>query len=204
MQLARPRWIAENDVEAKQWFSDISAAIDSAAGSRAPSHSVSVLESLPTRSDAERLAAVANGSILMKYNQRDGSHALRYVCVRTAAGPGEERMSLAPGLPMKLCWGEVKKDFSAGALRSEMKLEDALALLHGAKSATFYKKARGVKREQDWLCFSLVFKERTLDFAATNAQALLDWYLGLAQLIPHSTEPLLDEPTLRGRIGRML
>ena len=96
-------WIAENDVEAKQWFSDISAAIDSAAGSRAPSHSVSVLESLPTRSDAERLAAVANGSILMKYNQRDGSHALRYVCVRTAAGPGEERMSLAPGLPMKLC-----------------------------------------------------------------------------------------------------
>ena len=55
------------------------------------------------------------------------------------------------------------------------------------------KKARGVKREQDWLCFSLVFKERTLDFAATNAQALLDWYLGLAQLIPHSTEPLLDE-----------
>ena len=54
------------------------------------------------------------------------------------------------------------------------------------------------------LCFSLVFKERTLDFAATNAQALLDWYLGLAQLIPHSTEPLLDEPTLRGRIGRML
>ena len=35
-------WIAENDVEAKQWFSDISAAIDSAAGSRAPSHSVSV------------------------------------------------------------------------------------------------------------------------------------------------------------------
>ena len=77
-----------------------------------------------------------------------------------------------------------------------MKLEDALALLHGAKSATFYKKARGVKREQDWLCFSLVFKERTLDFAATNAQALLDWYLGLAQLIPHSTEPLLDETTL--------
>ena len=151
-----------------------------------------------------RLAAVATGSILMKYNQRDGSHALRYVCVRTAAGPGEERMSLAPGLPMKLCWGEVKKDFSAGALRSEMKLEDALALLHGAKSATFYKKARGVKREQDWLCFSLVFKERTLDFAATNAQALLDWYLGLAQLIPHSTEPLLDEPTLRSRIGRML
>ena len=139
----------------------------------------------------------------MKYNQRDGSHALRFVCVRTAAGPGE-RMSLAPGLPMKLCWGEVKKDFSAGALRSEMKLEEALALLHGAKSATFYKKARGVKREQDWLCFSLVFKERTLDFAATNAQALLDWYLGLAQLIPHSTEPLLDEPTLRGRIGRML
>ena len=112
--------------------------------------------------------------------------------------------ALAPGLPMKLCWGEVKKDFSAGALRSEMKIEDALALLHGAKSATFYKKARGVKREQDWLCFSLVFKERTLDFAATNAQALLDWYLGLAQLIPHSTEPLLDEPTLRGRIGRML
>ena len=51
------------------------AAIDSAS-SRAP-RLVSVLESLPTRSDAERLAAVATGSVLMKYNQRDGSHALR-------------------------------------------------------------------------------------------------------------------------------
>eukprot|EP00964_Phaeocystis_antarctica_P092514 scaffold59530_cov68-Phaeocystis_antarctica.AAC.1 len=58
-----------------------------------------------------------------------------------------------------------------------MKLGDAIALLHGAKSSAFFKQQHA-KKDQDWLCFSLVFKGRgTLDFAATNADALLDWYL---------------------------
>ena len=47
----------------------------------------------------------------------------------------------------------------------------------GAKSSAFFKQQHA-KKDQDWLCFSLVFKGRgTLDFAATNADALLDWYL---------------------------
>ena len=54
-----------------------------------------------------------------------------------------------------------------------------------------------------WCCFSIVFKERTLDFAATTAAALLDWYLALASLIPQSQEVLLDEQTLRQRMEAM-
>jgi hypothetical protein len=44
---------------------------------------------------------------------------------------------------------------------------------------------------------------RTLDLAADSAEALLDWYLAIASLMPHSTEPLLDEPGLRARIEQM-
>ena len=43
-----------------------------------------------------------------------------------------------------------------------------------------------------------------LDFAATNVQSLLDWYLALSHLVPNSSEPLLGEPELRKRIEGML
>ena len=49
----------------------------------------------------------------------------------------------------------------------------------------------------------VVFKERTLDFAATTADQLIDWYLALAALIPASSEPLLNEAQLRERITGM-
>ena len=85
-----------------------------------------------------------------------------------------------------------------------MRLDDAIALLHGAKSSAFFKQ-QNAKKDHDWLCFSVVFKARgTLDFAATNADSLLDWYLALASKIPHSTEQLLGEAELRKRIEGML
>ena len=46
-------------------------------------------------------------------------------------------------------------------------------------------------------------QERTIDFAATNAEQLIDWYLALASLIPSSTEPLLSEQELRARIEEL-
>ena len=36
-----------------------------------------------------------------------------------------------------------------------------------------------------------------------TAAQLLDWYLALASLLPQSTEPLLDEPTLRQHMETM-
>ncbi len=84
-----------------------------------------------------------------------------------------------------------------------MDVTRALALLHGAKSAAFFR-SQTARVDRDWFCFSIVFKERTLDFAATTAEALIDWYLSLASLLPHSKEPLLDEAALRERIGRMM
>ena len=72
----------------------------------------------------------------------------------------------------------------------------------GAKSAAFFKQ-QGSKKDQDWQCFSIVFKERTLDFAATNVEQVLDWYLALASLLPQSTEPLLSEDELTKKLGSM-
>ena len=127
-----------------------------------------------------------HGCALTKYNKADGKSKLRWVCVaRSPVGD-------------KVVWGEVKsKD-----CKSEARLAEATALLHGPKSSNFYK-CQGSKKDGDWACFTIVLKERTLDFAATSAGSLLDWYLALAALIPHSTEPLLDEQTLRQRMEAM-
>lgn len=123
--------------------------------------------------------------MLTKYNKRDGKHALRWVYVSPAAD--------------KILWGDQK----TRECKSEAKLSDATALLHGAKGSAFFKQ-QGSRRDEDWQCFSIVFKERTLDFAATNGPILLDWYLALAAIIPKSTEKLLDEAELRERICSMM
>ena len=74
---------------------------------------------------------------------------------------------------------------------------------HGAQSSAFFKQ-QGKKKDSDWQCFSIAFKERTLDFAADRPDVLLDWYLSLASLMPVSREPLLSELELRARIERMM
>ena len=98
----------------------------------------------------------------MKYNQANGSSALRWVQL-VAADPSRSRSafassrasrrgadgsSVAAGVPatppMKICWGDVRSK----ELKSEASLGDALALLHGAKSCVFFK-AGAAKKDQD-------------------------------------------------------
>ena len=101
----------------------------------------------------------------------------------------------------RIMWGDAK----TRKAESVAVLGDALALQHGAQSSAFFKQsARLAKKDHDWLCFSIVFKERTLDFAADSLELLLDWYLAIASLVPHSNEPLLDEAALRARLERMM
>ena len=126
------------------------------------------------------------GGPLTKYNKADGKSKLRWVYVgRSPQGD-------------QIFWGDQK----TRECKSSAKLHDATALMHGAKSQNFFKQ-QGSKRDQDWQCFSIVFKERTLDFAATNVEQLLDWYLALATLVPQSSEPLLSEPELRKRLEQL-
>ena len=88
-------------------------------------------------------------------------------------------------------------------VQKRVALSEVVGLRHGASSESFFRQS-GTKEDQDWLCFSVVFKGRgTLDFAATNADSLLDWYLALASKVRHSTEALLDEAALRARIEGM-
>ena len=37
----------------------------------------------------------------------------------------------------------------------------------------------------------------------TNVEQVFDWYLGLARLLPQSSEPLLTEEELRTKLGVM-
>ena len=176
-------WLAETPAEKKEWFDKIKEAIASNKAVRQSQSATLSLENVAPRTVAQRVEATRAGATLMKYNNRDGKSAPRWVKVW-----GD-----------KICWGDVKTK----ECKSEMLLSTATSLLHGAKSSAFFKQ-QGAKKDQDWLCFSVVFKGRTLDFAATNVQLLLDWYLALAHLIPQSVEPLLGEPELRLRIESML
>ena len=183
-------WLAESEAEQREWFDAIRDAIDDcrAGGARrglGASRMASQILSLVERKTPEaRVQAISIGSCLTKYNVRDGKTSLRWVKLHGN----------------KVVWGDARSrkcDESKG-----QSLDDATALIHGASSSSFFRK--GTKSDDDWRCFSIVFKERTLDFAATNAEQLLDWYLALAALIPHSSEPLLDEEQLRQRIESMV
>jgi len=178
-------WLCETGAELNEWFNAVDGAIRSNKKGKSDATGSSMLEMVASKPLEARLAAVQGGTTFMKYNQRDGKSGARWVKVSADQ--------------TKICWGDVRNKET----RSDMKLGDAVALLHGAKSSAFFKQ-QGAKKDQDWLCFSVVFKGRTLDFAATNAEALLDWYLALAGLIPNSSEPLLDEAALRTRIEGML
>jgi hypothetical protein len=182
-------WICESDEEKGGWFRAIDEAIKGREGGQASARHSGVsglLAALPVKSDEDRLSVIRAGGTLTKYNKADGKSKLRWVYVgRSPQGD-------------KIFWGDQK----TRECKSDARLSDATALMHGAKSQNFFKQ-QGSKKDQDWQCFSIVFKERTLDFAATNVEQLLDWYLALAALIPHSTEPLHDEPTLRKRLEQM-
>jgi len=176
-------WVCESAEEKEGWLSAMRGAMKEGSAQARVSQSFGVLAFLPSRPLDDRLASVRAGSALTKYNKADGKSKLRWVSVvRSPHGD-------------KICWGDVKTRKPA----SEVKLVEATALLHGAKSQNFFK-MQGSKRDEDWACFSIVLKERTLDFAATSAAQLLDWYLALAALLQHSTEPLLDEAALRQRM----
>jgi len=176
-------WVGESDAEKKEWYEAISKAIQGSKPVRPSVDASALLAEVASKTMPQRLEAVRAGATLMKYNQRDGKSAPRWVKIW-----GE-----------KICWGDVRTK----ECKSQQLLPEATAILHGAASASFFKQ-QGAKKDQDWLCFSVVFKSRTLDFAATNVQSLLDWYLALSHLVPNSTEPLLGEPELRKRIEDML
>jgi len=178
-------WLADSEAEQHDWFKAISAAIDdnSARKTRATSmEAASMLAKLDGASLGERLEAVRAGMVLTKYNQRDGKSSMRWVKL----------------VGQKVMWGDAKSRSCA----SDLDLTRATALMHGAKGSAYYKD-RGGKHHQDWQCFSVVTKERTLDLACETVEDLFNWYLALASLVPHSTEPLMDEAALRQRIEHM-
>ena len=105
------------------------------------------------RALGERLEAVRAGCVLTKYNQSDGKHSKRWVKL----------------VSTKVMWGDAK----SRSCNSDLDASKATALVHGAKGSAFYK-ARGGKIHEDWQCFSVVTKERTLDLACETLDDLFD------------------------------
>ena len=206
-------WIAGSKEERGAWLNAFESALQGVrqdVHDERPSALVSSMQlrDVPRKNCEERAAAVMGGTRLIKYNQRDGHAAPRWVALSA------DRRTIV--------WGDVRSG-AAGAY-AELKLSEVTSLSHGARcaqapfaspatsttmrlrsprrgrSAAFYK-GEGAKGDPDCLCFTILTATRTLDLAAPRAEVLLDWYLTLAELIPHSAEPLLDEEHLRTRVG---
>ena len=184
-------WLAESAAEKDDWFQAIDGAIrvERKAADLDASDASDLISMVKSKRLHERIAVLQGGSTLVKYNNSDGKSTPRWVCVTLDKFGAAELIR----------WGDSRTQ----DCKSEKRLTEATALLHGAKSSTFFKQ-KGVKADQDWQCFSLVFKDRTLDFAAANVGLLLDWYLALGALLPHSTEQILDEEQLRARISSQM
>jgi len=184
-------WLAETADEKDEWLRAINGCMKEKLGSvkdRSAGSAAEMLAAVKTKPLQARIFAVQAGAQLVKYNKRDGKSNPRWVLVTL------DKLGAAD----LIRWGDPKTK----ECKSEARLQEATALLHGAKSSSFFK-TQGVKKDHDWLCFSIVFKERTLDFAANGPEQLLDWYLAIAGLLPNSTEKLLDEAALRAHIEKM-
>ena len=194
-------WLAETAAEQQEWYGAIAQAIEDASTEQSAANlrsarSMGRMDRAVSRDAAEllrrggirtlpeRLEAVRTGSELTKYNQRDGKSSRRWVKV----------------VGFKLMWGDVR---SRDKFTSELNLKTALALHYGAKSVAFYKQGKGQQAHDPRLCFSIAMKERLFDFAADTTDVVVDWYLALSALMPHSSEPLLGEDELRARIEQM-
>ena len=182
-------WLAAGPRDRDEWCAAIEAAIgavpngDDVLIAGAPH---AVLASLPSKPIGRRRMLVQRGAVLAEYNHRDGVAAPRWVYV--SAGFDQ------------ICWGEPNSRLAY----KQLALSTATGLLHGARSAAFFKQG-SAKEHDDWACFSLTFPHRTLDFAAPDAESLLDWYLALASIESLRGAPeLLDEAALRKRLEVML
>jgi len=188
-------WLADSLEEKDEWFKAIDGAIRAgrkkAGLDLGEDEGDNLLAMVKTKRLPERIFVMQGGSTLIKYNKADGKATPRWVCV-TLDKMGKAEL---------IRWGDPKTKECKKT--SEKKLAECTALMHGAKSSAFFKQ-KGSKTDQDWQCFSLVFKDRTLDFAATNAEMLMDWYLALASFLPQSTDQLLNEEQLRARIASQM
>ena len=201
-------WEAETAAAKLEWFDAVQAAIRAVhetggINSRGSLSRLGPLAAVRWKPQAERLDVLTVGTTLTLYGD--------------AGRPAESCWVRLSQDQLRLCWG----DGVSRATRKELRLRDARSLSHGADAAAFRRAARatggsfspshkagGQRRGRSpsppWLCFSVVFKSRTLCFAADTPGMLFDWYLTLAALLPASSPPPLTEASLRARIDSLL
>lgn len=173
--------------DASQTIEEASGSLPAAGGELKSRESRSTYV-VASKSVGERIALCRAGTVLTKYNKADGKAKPRWV-----------KLQRHKDGTVRLRWGDQRTQ----ECKSDVNLSEALGLMHGARSGSFFMAGRS-KQDHDWQCFSIVFKERTLDFAAPDMEQLADWYLALAALVPaSSTEPLLDEASLNARLHAM-
>mmetsp|Transcript_35856 Transcript_35856/g.57974 ORF Transcript_35856/g.57974 Transcript_35856/m.57974 type:complete len:308 (+) Transcript_35856:255-1178(+) len=112
-----------------------------------------------------RLEAMKSGAVLVKFAFSKSRRVRRWVVLAA-----DEKT---------IRWGDPRTH----KLSSSANLSEVQGLTHGASSKAF--KARNVDSDPDCLCFSLLFEQRTLDFACSDLNQLLIWYLGFQFLLRH-------------------
>jgi len=93
---------------------------------------------------------------------------------------------------VELCWGKSRNDEP-----QTMALTDCVGIIYGPLTTTFQQAKRcNALEDAPWCCFSLLFKDRTLDLAV-SPEHIGKWFLGLQDLLfvrSASIQSTLSEP----------
>ena len=100
------------------------------------------------------------GSILVKHAYRD------------VKGRSQKQVQLSAD-GTEICWG----DLGSKKLSKKQNVSEALGIIYGARTSTFERRSKILDNE--WMCFSIIFTNRTLDFSALDDEVLKNWFLGL-------------------------
>ena len=100
------------------------------------------------------------GSILVKHANRD------------VKGRSHKQVQMSAD-GTEICWGGL----GSKKLSKSRKVSEALGIIYGARTSTFERRSKILDNE--WMCFSIIFTNRTLDFSALDDEVLKNWFLGL-------------------------
>merc|ERR1740138_1727608 len=103
-----------------------------------------------------------NGCTMHKYNYSNSKRSRRYFWV---ADGGRE-----------FCWGRPK-----GEDTQKVNLRDCIGIIFGPMTTTF-QRCQSME-DPAWLCFSLLFMDRTLDLTVAGDLQVHAWFLGMQHLI---------------------
>jgi hypothetical protein len=142
---------------------------------------------LEARCDADR-EFLRHGSVLYRYSFSSGRRRREHVCIDIESRELRWSSTITSHSSVSDMQGRVgtperPQGKSEKPIRiHSVSLETCERIVHGPHSAVFATIGADRVPDPDWLCFSLILNERTVDLAAVTEDELMAWIFGLQNL----------------------